>query len=105
MRESGVNAVGFLKGRKKGTEKSHGMSLEEVMPSGDLRNDDYRGSLGRGSAPGKDGLCKGQGPWQTCDCVCPPWLVSMTAAFSLGPFLSFTTAPFPGHVPTLGLVT
>lgn len=52
LRESGVNAVGFLKGRKKGTEKSHGMSLDEVMPSGDRRNDDKRGSLGRGSAPG-----------------------------------------------------
>lgn len=97
--ESGVNTVGFLKGGAKGVRKC---LWRRQCHSGDLKIDNYMGMHRQRLHAGEGSLCKGWGPWQTCDlCFFPSSSVSMSAASWLGPFLNFTRAPFPGCIPTL----
>lgn len=81
---SGVNAVGFLKGWSKRAKKSwnvHGGGNATVVMG--------REALLRGRQP-----LQGLGaPGRSAACVFPSASVSMTDAFLLRPFLSFTSAP------------
>lgn len=103
VRESGVNAVGFLKGRRKGGQKESG----NVCGGGNataviLRLIVTWEWIDRGSVLGKAAFARARGPWPTCDlCFFLSASVSMPAASWLRPFLNSTKAPFPGHIPTL----